>query len=150
MNELLDKPLSKVEFYTGMTTIKEEAEAEFCTVPDPQTAGAGGANPDDYMPVNMFREAFELAEQAVVRERILGMGKRPDGRTPTDVRPIWCEVNVSPRAHGTGLFTRGETQILSFATLGTLGEAQELDNLSPNDTKRYMHHYNFPPFSTVR
>jgi polyribonucleotide nucleotidyltransferase len=99
------------------------------------------------MPVNMFREAFELAEQAVVRERILSMGKRPDGRTPTEVRPIWCEVNVSPRAHGTGLFTRGETQILSFATLGTLGEAQELDNLSPNDTKRYMHHYNFPPFS---
>jgi polyribonucleotide nucleotidyltransferase len=96
----------------------------------------------------MFREAFELAEQAVVRERILSMGKRPDGRTPTEVRPIWCEVNVSPRAHGTGLFTRGETQILSFATLGTLGEAQELDNLSPNDTKRYMHHYNFPPFST--
>ncbi|HSO13151.1 MAG TPA: polyribonucleotide nucleotidyltransferase [Anaerolineales bacterium] len=148
MNELLDKPLSKNEFYTGMANIKTEAEAELTTVPDPQTAGASGANPADYMPVNMFREAFELAEQAVVRERILSMGKRPDGRTPTEVRPIWCEVNVSPRAHGTGLFTRGETQILSFATLGTLGEAQELDNLSPNDTKRYMHHYNFPPFST--
>ncbi|HEY5728583.1 MAG TPA: polyribonucleotide nucleotidyltransferase [Anaerolineales bacterium] len=140
MNELLDKPLSKVEFYTGMSTIKTEAEAELTTIPE-------GGNPDDYIPVNMFREAFELAEQAVVRERILGMGKRPDGRTPTEVRPIWCEVNVSPRAHGTGLFTRGETQILSFATLGTLGEAQELDNLSPNNTKRYMHHYNFPPFS---
>jgi polyribonucleotide nucleotidyltransferase len=100
------------------------------------------------MAVNEFREGFELAEQAVVRERILGMGKRPDGRTPTDIRPIWCDVGVSPRAHGTGLFTRGETQILSFATLGTLGEAQNLDNLSPNDSKRYMHHYNFPPFST--
>jgi polyribonucleotide nucleotidyltransferase len=141
MNELLDKPLSKAGFYTGMSEIKTAAEAELTAVPE-------GGNPDDYMPVNMFREAFELAEQAVVRERILSMGKRPDGRTPTDVRPIWCEVNVSPRAHGTGLFTRGETQILSFATLGTLGEAQELDNLSPNDTKRYMHHYNFPPFST--
>jgi polyribonucleotide nucleotidyltransferase len=123
-----------------MTSIKETAEAEFCTVPE-------GGNPADYMAVNEFREAFELAEQAVVRERILGMGKRPDGRAPTEVRPIWCDVNISPRAHGTGLFTRGETQILSFATLGTLGEAQELDNLSPNDTKRYMHHYNFPPFS---
>jgi polyribonucleotide nucleotidyltransferase len=141
MNELLDKPLSKVEFYTGMTEIKTAAEAELTAVPE-------GGNPEDAMPVNMFREAFEQAEQAVVRERILSMGKRPDGRTPTEVRPIWCEVNVSPRAHGTGLFTRGETQILSFATLGTLGEAQELDNLSPNDTKRYMHHYNFPPFST--
>ena len=140
MNELLDKPLSKVEFYSGMTDIKTEAEAEFTVVPE-------GANPDDYMPVNMFREAFELAEQAVVRERILGMDKRPDGRTPTEVRPIWCEVDLAPRAHGTGLFTRGETQILSFATLGTLGEAQELDNLSPNKNKRYIHHYNFPPFS---
>ena len=140
MNELLEKPLSKVEFYTGMSTIKTEAEAELTTVPE-------GGNPDDYMPVNMFREAFELAEQAVVRERILGEGKRPDGRTPTQVRDIWCEVGTSPRAHGTGLFTRGETQILSFATLATLGEAQELDNLSPIHTKRYMHHYNFPPFS---
>ena len=83
-----------------------------------------------------------------MRERILSAGKRPDGRTPTEIRPIWCEVGVSPRAHGSGLFTRGETQVLSFATLGTLGEAQELDNLSPVDTKRYMHHYNFPPFST--
>jgi polyribonucleotide nucleotidyltransferase len=141
MNELLDKPLSKVEFYSGMTAIKEAAEAELCTVPE-------GGNAADYMAVNEFREGFELAEQAVVRERILGMGKRPDGRTPTDIRPIWCDVGLSPRAHGTGLFTRGETQILSFATLGTLGEAQNLDNLSPNDSKRYMHHYNFPPFST--
>lgn len=141
MNELLDKPLSKVEFYEGMTKIKEEAEAEFCAVPE-------GANPADYMAVNEFREAFELAEMDVVRERILGMGKRPDGRKPHEIRPIWCDVGVSPRAHGSGLFTRGETQILSFATLATLGEAQELDNLSPIKTKRYMHHYNFPPFST--
>jgi len=141
MNELLDKPLSKVEFYEGMTKIKEEAEAEFCAVPE-------GANPADYMAVNEFRESFELAEMDVVRERILGMEKRPDGRKPTDIRPIWCDVGISPRAHGTGLFTRGETQILSFATLATLGEAQELDNLSPIKTKRYMHHYNFPPFST--
>ena len=141
MNALLEKPLSKNEFYSGMKAIKTEAEAEFCAVPS-------GANPADYMPVNMFREAFEQAEQAVVRERILSQGKRPDGRTPTDIRPIWCEVGLSPRAHGSGLFTRGETQILSFATLATLGEAQELDNLSPNKDKRYLHHYNFPPYST--
>ncbi|MDX1378511.1 MAG: polyribonucleotide nucleotidyltransferase, partial [Anaerolineales bacterium] len=140
MYELLEKPLSKVEFYTGITAIKAEAEEELTLVPE-------GGNVDDYMPVNMFREAFELAEQAIVRERILGMGKRPDGRAPDEVRPIWCEVNVAPRPHGTGLFTRGETQILSFATLATLGEAQELDNLSPNLVRRYMHHYNFPPFS---
>jgi polyribonucleotide nucleotidyltransferase len=141
MNTLLEKPLSKNEFYSGMKVIKTEAEAELCTVPE-------GGNSADYMPVNMFREAFEQAEQNVVRERILSQGKRPDGRTPTDIRPIWCEVGLSPRAHGSGLFTRGETQILSFATLATLGEAQELDNLSPIKGKRYMHHYNFPPYST--
>ncbi len=141
MNELLDKPLSKVEFYSGMSKIKEEAEAELCTVPE-------GGNASDYLSIASFREAFEQAEMDVVRERILSMGKRPDGRTPTQIRPIWCDVAISPRAHGTGLFTRGETQILSFATLATLGEAQELDNLSPVKTKRYMHHYNFPPFST--
>ncbi len=141
MNELLDKPLSKVEFYAGMDKIKEEAQAELCTVPE-------GADASSYLAVGTFKEAFNQAEMDVVRERILSMGKRPDGRTPTDIRPIWCDVGISPRAHGTGLFTRGETQILSFATLATLGEAQELDNLSPVKTKRYMHHYNFPPFST--
>jgi polyribonucleotide nucleotidyltransferase len=141
MNALLDKPLSKNEFYTGMNAIKTEVETEMCVVPE-------GGDPANYIPVNMFRESFELAEQAVVRERILSMGKRPDGRTPTDIRPIWCEVGISPRAHGSGLFTRGETQILSVATLATLGEAQELDNLSPIKDKRYLHHYNFPPYST--
>ena len=141
MNELLDKPLSKVEFYSGMDKIKEEAQTELCVVPE-------GADASSYLTVGTFKEAFNQAEMDVVRERILSQGKRPDGRTPTDIRPIWCDVGLSPRAHGTGLFTRGETQILSFATLATLGEAQELDNLSPIKTKRYMHHYNFPPFST--
>jgi polyribonucleotide nucleotidyltransferase len=94
------------------------------------------------------QEAFADAEKKVVRERILNLGKRPDGRTPTEIRPIWCEVGFSPRAHGSGLFTRGETQVLTLATLGTLSEAQELDTLTPIDSKRYMHHYNFPPFST--
>jgi polyribonucleotide nucleotidyltransferase len=141
MNELLEKPLTKNEFYTGMTTLKELVVAELCFVPE-------GGSASDYPSMASVREGFDQAEQDIVRERILSMGKRPDGRTPTDIRPIWCEVGLSPRAHGTGLFTRGETQILSFATLATLGEAQELDNLSPIDTKRYMHHYNFPPYST--
>jgi polyribonucleotide nucleotidyltransferase len=66
----------------------------------------------------------------------------------TDVRPLAAEVDLSPRAHGSGLFTRGETQVLTLATLGTPRERQELDGLSPIDEKRYMHHYNFPPFST--
>lgn len=141
MNELLERPLSKNEFYTGMDTLRQALIAEMCTVPE-----AGNAT--DYPSIGSVAEAFNQAEQDIVRERILSMGKRPDGRTPTQIRPIWCEVGTSPRAHGSGLFTRGETQILSIATLGTLGEAQELDNLSPVKDKRYMHHYNFPPYST--
>lgn len=141
MNELLEKPLSKNEFYGGMTTLKDALVLEMCTVPE-------GANAADYPSLASVRESFDQAEQDIVRERILSMGKRPDGRTPTDIRPIWCEVGISPRAHGSGLFTRGETQILSVATLATLGEAQELDNLNPNKSKRYLHHYNFPPYST--
>ncbi|MDD2921609.1 MAG: polyribonucleotide nucleotidyltransferase [Anaerolineales bacterium] len=137
MNELLDKPLSKGEFYGGMDELQAAMIAEFCVEGD-----AAAPSQKD------VKSAFSEAEHKIVRERILGMGKRPDGRAPTDIRPIWCEVGLSPRAHGTGLFTRGETQVLSFATLGTLGEAQELDNLSPNKEKRYMHHYSFPPFST--
>jgi polyribonucleotide nucleotidyltransferase len=141
MTQLLEKPLTKNEFYTGMTTLKDALVLDICTVPE-------GANPLDYPSAASVREAFDQTEQDIVRERILSMGKRPDGRTPTQIRPIWCEVGISPRAHGSGLFTRGETQILSVATLATLGEAQELDNLSPIKDKRYMHHYNFPPYST--
>jgi len=141
IGSLLDKPLTKNEFYSGMTTLKDELVAEMCTVPD-------GASAADYPTPASVREAFDQAEQTIVRERILNLGKRPDGRAPTEIRPIWCEVGFSPRAHGSGLFTRGETQVLTLATLGTLREAQEIDTLSPVDTKRYMHHYNFPPFST--
>lgn len=90
---------------------------------------------------------FDEQLKAQVRERILS-GTRPDGRGPRDIRPIWCEVGLSPRAHGSGLFTRGETQVLSLVTLGTPREEQMLDGLGSEESKRYMHHYNFPPFST--
>lgn len=91
---------------------------------------------------------FEDVLKKAVRTRILDTGERPDGRGPQQIRPISCAVNVLPRTHGTGLFTRGETQILTIATLGAPSEAQTLDSLLPEDTKRYLHHYNFPPFST--
>ncbi|GAB4527870.1 MAG: polyribonucleotide nucleotidyltransferase [Anaerolineae bacterium] len=83
-----------------------------------------------------------------VRQRILDHGIRPDGRDPYTVRPIWGEVGLLPRTHGSGLFTRGETQVLTITTLGTPREEQTLDTLGPNETKRYIHHYNFPPYST--
>ena len=124
LNDLLDKPLKKVEFYSGMDALADEIVTEF-------TAGTEGIEPLSTPLPASVRSAFGKAEQAVVRERILSLGKRPDGRSPEEIRPIWCEVNISPRAHGSGLFTRGETQVLTLATLGTLGEAQEIDNAGP-------------------
>jgi len=95
-----------------------------------------------------LKNAFEEVEKKVVRKLILDEGIRPDGRDPKTIRPISAAVNILPRTHGSGLFTRGETQVLTVATLGTPRDAQTLDNLSPEETKRYIHHYNFPPFST--
>jgi polyribonucleotide nucleotidyltransferase len=82
------------------------------------------------------------------RKLILEKGQRADGRTSDQIRDIWGQVGLLPRAHGSGLFTRGETQVVSIATLGTPREEQKLDTLRPEEVKRYMHHYNFPPFST--
>lgn len=146
MNELLDKPLSKDEFNSGMGNLRQKLTAEF--VPQDDTSIEIQSATSETADINIVSEAFSEVEKRVVRDRILNSGTRLDGRTPTDIRPIWCEVDLSPRAHGSGLFTRGETQVLTLATLGTLSEAQELDTLSPVDSKRYMHHYNFPPFST--
>ena len=91
--------------------------------------------------------AFDDAVKSQVRQKILQEGVRLDGRLPRDIRTISCEVGLLPRTHGSGLFTRGQTQVLTIATLGSLGQEQRLDGLEPEDTKRFLHHYNFPPFS---
>lgn len=96
----------------------------------------------------LIGEAFDAVLKQVVRERILNEGIRPDGRDQRTLRALDAEVHLVPRPHGSGLFTRGETQVMSLATLGMPGEEQELDDLFPEDTKRYIHHYNFPPYST--
>ena len=83
-----------------------------------------------------------------MRGKILDAGVRPDGRALTEVRPIWCETGILPRTHGSAVFTRGQTQVMTVVTLGAMGDVQVLDGLSNEDTKRYMHHYNFPPYST--
>lgn len=93
-------------------------------------------------------DTFDALEKAIMRERILNEGIRADGRTTTEIRPISCEVGLLPRTHGSGLFTRGQTQVLTTATLGSVGEEQTLDTLSAEEKKRYIHHYSFPPFST--
>jgi len=86
-------------------------------------------------------------QKEIVRNMMLNENRRPDGRAFDEVRPISCEVGVLPRTHGTGLFTRGLTQVMGVATLGALGEAQNLDGIGNDDSKRYMHHYNFPAYS---
>ncbi|MBI2907545.1 MAG: polyribonucleotide nucleotidyltransferase [Chloroflexi bacterium] len=91
---------------------------------------------------------FEEKLKALVRRSILTRGIRTDGRDTRTIRPITCEVGILPRTHGSGLFTRGETQVLTIATLGSAREEQRLDTISPEESKRFMHHYNFPPFST--
>ena len=91
--------------------------------------------------------AFDQAFREVVRDLILEKGIRPDGRGPADIRQIDCEVGAFPRTHGSGLFSRGQTQVLTIATLGSPAEEQRIDGIGQDESKRYMHHYNFPPFS---
>ncbi|MDQ3985836.1 MAG: polyribonucleotide nucleotidyltransferase [Actinomycetota bacterium] len=92
--------------------------------------------------------ALRTLVKKLIRKRIVEQNTRLDGRRPDEVRPIWTQVGIIPRVHGTGLFTRGETQALSLATLGMQRMEQMIDDLSPEERKRYMHHYNFPPYST--
>lgn len=101
--------------------------------------------PDD---MKLIDSLIDKVLKETVRKMILEDGDRVDGRTLTEIRPISCEVGILPRPHGSGLFTRGQTQVLSVTTLGGLSEDQLLDGLGIEDRKRYIHHYNFPPYST--
>jgi len=94
------------------------------------------------------KSLFSLVQKKTVRRIVLDEGIRIDGRGLTDIRPISVEVGLIPRAHGSGLFTRGETQALTVATLGSSSDVQRIDTISPETEKRYLHHYNFPPYST--
>ena len=133
INDILAKDLEKVEFRKALDALREQI--------------LEGYAEDEDVVAGDVKEAFEDTLKQAIRARILDSGKRPDGRDLKTVRDIWCDVSTSPRAHGSGLFTRGQTQVMTLTTLGTPRDAQLIDNLSPQETKRYMHHYNFPPFS---
>ena len=92
-------------------------------------------------------EVLYAMKKQKVRAKILDEGVRPDGRKLTEIRPIWCEAGILPRVHGSGVFTRGQTQVLTCCTLGSISEVQKLDGLDDEVCKRYIHHYNFPPYS---
>ncbi len=123
----------KMERLENMDAVEKEAKAHFAEIyPD---------NPKDIAAV-----LYNITKEQV-RSLILDDGIRPDNRKPTEIRPIWCETGILPRTHGTGLFKRGQTQVLSVTTLGPMGDAQTIDGIGEEVEKRYMHHYNFPPYS---
>jgi len=99
-------------------------------------------------PEKQILSAFDTEVRAELRTSILDKGRRVSGRSLTEVRPLGCEVGLLPRTHGSALFTRGRTQVLTITTLGPIKKEQQLDGLGIEETKRFIHHYNFPPFST--
>ena len=103
---------------------------------------------DDKDKKRQIEDVMYNIKKEIVRDKIVIKGIRPDGRGTKDVRDIWCNIGMLPRAHGSAVFTRGQTQVLNVCTLGTIGDGQIIDDLSDDDTKRYMHHYNMPPYAT--
>ncbi|MGH3025629.1 MAG: polyribonucleotide nucleotidyltransferase, partial [Gaiellaceae bacterium] len=121
---------------------------EDVALPFPVAAPTEGDGPaKDSVTRSYVKKACESIYKDLVRQKIAVEKRRPDGRGTEEVRPLTIEVGVNPRAHGSGLFTRGQTQILSSLTLGTAKEGQRIDDLSLEEERRYMHHYNFPPYS---
>ncbi len=94
-----------------------------------------------------FAKIVKTMEEEELRTMVVDERIRPDGRKPDEIRPIWCKVHYVPRVHGSGIFTRGQTQVFTAATLGSTSDAQRLDGIMALENKRYMHFYNFPPYS---
>jgi polyribonucleotide nucleotidyltransferase len=148
------------EAYTKVADAAKASIASIVTIADKQERKAAenaaldevvaalGIAEDDSDALKEVGKAFSSQVKKAIRDRVVNDGVRIDGRKPDEIRPLGAEVGVVSRAHGTGLFQRGETQVLSVATLGMLRMEQMLDTISMEDSKRYMHHYNFPPFST--
>jgi polyribonucleotide nucleotidyltransferase len=129
----------KKEREANMTAAKDEAKAHLAaTLGEEEFAKRG----------QEFSAAWKALEKKVMRARVISEGVRLDGRTAKEIRPLAAHVSLLPRAHGSALFERGDTQVLNVATLGMLRMNQMIDTLDIEDSKRYMHHYNFPPFST--
>jgi polyribonucleotide nucleotidyltransferase len=131
LGRVLEEP-GKVQREEALASLKEETREKLL----------------DSFPEDEISNAFETQLKAAVREKILRTSRHLDGREAREIRPISCEVGILPRTHGSGLFVRGETQVLTIATLGSTSREQLLDGLGLEETKRFMHHYNFLPFST--
>jgi polyribonucleotide nucleotidyltransferase len=134
IEQVVSKGMGKEEFNEAINQIRDELNLYF---EEDETVSSAEI---DQVHSDVLKKA--------VRSRILKEKIRPDGRDPRTVRPIWGEVGILPRTHGSGLFNRGESQVLTITTFGTPRDEQKLDTLGPLEFKRYIHHYNFPPFST--
>ena len=132
--ELAARPMEKKERSMASDALEDEILGSFAE--------------DETIDPKDIKKVFKDVLKAETRKLVLEKGQRADGRKTEEIRPIWGLTGLLPRAHGSGLFTRGETQAVSIATLGTPREEQKLDTLRPEEAKRYMHHYNFPPYST--
>ncbi|NWF78114.1 MAG: polyribonucleotide nucleotidyltransferase [Chloroflexi bacterium] len=131
LSQVLEEP-KKLQREKALTALKEEIRDKLV----------------DSFSEDEINLVFETQLKAAVREKILQTKRHLDGRQSKEIRPISCEVGILPRTHGSGLFARGETQVLTITTLGSISREQLLDGLGLEETKRFMHHYNFPPFST--
>lgn len=131
LSQVLEEP-GKLQRDKALTSIKEETRSKLV----------------DSFSEDEINFAFGIQLRAAAREKILQTKRHLDGRQAKEIRPISCEVGILPRTHGSGLFARGETQVLTITTLGSRSREQLLDGLGLEETKRFMHHYNFPPFST--
>ena len=130
--------LDKHERSNALAAIKQQVMAAWPPAEDAADAAAATA---------ALAKAFDAVEKETVRRQIAVDKKRPDGRAAEEIRQISCEVRVAPRTHGSGLFTRGQTQVLTLLTLGAARDEQRIDGLDIEESKRFMHHYKFPPFS---
>ncbi len=143
LHEALFHP-DKEQRIEATAALKAEV-VEALTTPNPETMSE-----EELASLPSEREVSDVYQSLVkgmVRREILESGQRPDGRSPDEIREIWGEVSYLPRTHGSAIFTRGQTQVVTIATLGTQGEGQMIDGIGLEDSKRYMHHYNFPPYS---
>jgi polyribonucleotide nucleotidyltransferase len=131
LGRVLEEP-GKLQRDKALTSLKEEIKNKLA----------------DSFSEDEINVTFETQLKAAVRERMLQTRRHLDGRQPKEIRPISCEAGILPRTHGSGLFARGETQVLTITTLGSTSREQLLDGIGLEETKRFMHHYNFPPFST--
>ena len=139
------KQLKSAKRHLLFDRIIEEVQLPFPV--GPATVEGEAPTVKDSLTKQFVKKAAESIYKQLVREKIAVEKRRPDGRGTEEIRPIECEVTVSPRTHGSALFTRGQTQIMTLLTLGTAKEGQRIDDLSLESERRYMHHYNFPPYS---